>query len=73
MSGSLANIGWWRATGEVGMGGQNLDVLVEQLVADLNIGRSVALGFEAPSANCREGSDFVCRTSAVARTAKSSR
>jgi hypothetical protein len=46
--GSLANIGWWRADGDAGAGGHDLDVLVEQLVADLNAGIAVALGFEAP-------------------------
>ena len=46
--GSLANIGWWRVAGETAGGGRDLDELVDALAADLNHGRSVALGFEAP-------------------------
>lgn len=46
--GSLAHIGWWRASGNDAGGGRDLDELVEVLAADLNQHRSVALGFEAP-------------------------
>lgn len=46
--GSLANIGWWRVHDKSGAGGDDLDVLVEELVADLEAGSVVALGFEAP-------------------------
>lgn len=47
--GSLKNIGWWRARNQMfGAGGHDLDVLIEHLIADLNAGASVALGFEAP-------------------------
>ena len=47
--GSLANIGWWRAAGTTAGGGRDLDELVAVLTADLNLNRSVALGFEAPT------------------------
>jgi hypothetical protein len=46
--GSLANIGWWRARGNVGTGGHDLDDLVGELIADLERGSAVAVGFEAP-------------------------
>ncbi|MEV0296976.1 hypothetical protein [Nocardia sp. NPDC050710] len=46
--GKLANIGWWRIAGTDACGGRDLDDLVAGLAADLDEGRSVALGFEAP-------------------------
>jgi hypothetical protein len=46
--GKLANIGWWRISGRAAAGGRDLDELASVLAEDLNAGRSVALGFEAP-------------------------
>ncbi len=47
--GSLANIGWWRVDADgLDAGGRDLNALAELLVADLSVGASVALGFEAP-------------------------
>jgi len=46
--GSLVNIGWWRAQGSAGLGGHDLDELIASIVADINDGTPVALGFEAP-------------------------
>lgn len=47
--GSLVNIGWWRSLGdECGRGGRDLDDFVSAVVADLDAGRRVALGFESP-------------------------
>lgn len=47
--GSLVNIGWWRSLGdECGRGGRGLDDFVNAVVADLDAGRRVALGFESP-------------------------
>ncbi|MBF6302547.1 hypothetical protein IU459_34150 [Nocardia amamiensis] len=46
--GKLANVGWWRIAEVEASGGRDLDDLVTSLAADLNEGRPVALGFEAP-------------------------
>jgi len=46
--GAPQNIGWWRQVEGDGRGGTNLDELGLLLAEDLNAGRSVALGFEAP-------------------------
>ncbi|WP_067465552.1 hypothetical protein [Nocardia amamiensis] len=46
--GKLANVGWWRIAEVGASGGRDLDDLVTSLAADLNEGRPVALGFEAP-------------------------
>jgi hypothetical protein len=45
----MQNSGWWRAADDrTGDGGRDLDGVVQAVVADLDAGRPVALGFEAP-------------------------
>lgn len=46
--GKLANVGWWRICGQSQSGGRDLDELAALVAHDLNAGRAVALGFEAP-------------------------
>ncbi|MCE5292440.1 MAG: hypothetical protein LLG14_24845 [Nocardiaceae bacterium] len=46
--GALKNVGWWRIGPSLAAGGRDLDSLADALAGDLNLGRSVALGIEAP-------------------------
>lgn len=46
--GKLSNVGWWRIADGGSGGGRDLDDLADILTADLNRGRTVALGIEAP-------------------------
>jgi hypothetical protein len=46
--GKLSNVGWWRIDDERASGGRDLDDLAAALTIDLNAGRPVALGIEAP-------------------------
>ncbi|MGW5316870.1 hypothetical protein [Nocardia thailandica] len=46
--GSVRNLGWWRTGPGGSTGGTDLALLVDLLVEDLEAGRPVALGLEAP-------------------------
>jgi hypothetical protein len=46
--GAVRNIGYWRDSADGSGGGTKLEELAAQVAADLDLGRRVALGFEAP-------------------------
>lgn len=46
--GAVRNIGYWRDSADGSGGGTKLEELATQVAADLDLGRRVALGFEAP-------------------------